>query len=56
MRFLRDDRGAVTVFTALILSAIVILDSVLYDYISFKGQKALCRDELRLACGSVLAS
>lgn len=55
-RSIRDEKGSITIATAVLLSAIVLLNTTLLDYVTFKTQESRIMPGMLLACKSVLAS
>ena len=55
-RSIRDEKGSITIATAVLLSAIVLLNTTLLDYVTFKTQERRIMPGMLLACKSVLAS
>lgn len=53
---IRSERGSISIFAAVVVSGIIILNAVLYDYALLKSQLGRNEAELKLACNSVLAS
>jgi len=59
MRYTRDmrtERGSITAAAALLLSGVILFNTVLYDYVLFKVQESRISAGMLLACKSVLAS
>ena len=55
-RSIWDNRGSITVAAAIFLSSIIVLNTVLIDYVRMKTKISSIPTELQLACNSVLAS
>jgi len=53
---MRDSRGSITAAAAIILTSIIVLNTVLIDYVKMKTKISNIPAQMRLACKSVLAS
>lgn len=56
MKVMRDNRGSITAAAAIVLSSIMIFNTVLIDYVKMKTKMSNIPAQMQLACKSVLAS
>lgn len=53
---IRTEKGSITIAAAVMLCAVILLNTALYDYVAFKIQESRAAAGMMLACKSVLAS
>lgn len=52
----RDNKGSITAAAAIVLSSIIVLNTVLIDYVKMKTKMSNIPAQMKLACNSVLAA